>query len=174
MGRKDITTRVATGKDNVLLAEFGRRTFYENYAQDNTPEDMAAYLAENFSPEIQAGLLGDETYTFVIAEIEGEMAGYVELHITDYPDCVRGVRPMELERIYADTKRQGQGVGSTLMLAALDTARVKGCDVVWLSVWKVNEKAIAFYERWGYEKAGTEGFMLGSDLQWDWIMTRKV
>ena len=37
-------------QDAELLAELGARTFSETFAVDNTPENMAAYLAAAFTP----------------------------------------------------------------------------------------------------------------------------
>ena len=54
-----INIRFATAADNVLLAEMGARTFYDAFAADNTPEDMAVYLAASFSPEKQAAELNE-------------------------------------------------------------------------------------------------------------------
>ena len=49
--------RRAVAVDAGLLAELGARTFYESFAADNTPENMAAYLAESFGPDKQAAEL---------------------------------------------------------------------------------------------------------------------
>jgi ribosomal protein S18 acetylase RimI-like enzyme len=43
---------------------------------------------------------------------------------------------------------------------------------MWLSVWQKNPRAIAFYQKWGFEIAGTATFTIGSDVQTDWIMGR--
>jgi len=43
----------------------------EPLPQNNTPEDMAAYVAASFNPVQLEGELGDSRSTFLIAEIEG-------------------------------------------------------------------------------------------------------
>lgn len=55
----DITIRYGTPDDNHLLAELGARAFYETFAADNSPENMAAFLAETYGPEKQASELAD-------------------------------------------------------------------------------------------------------------------
>ena len=60
------------------------------------------------------------------------------------------------------------------MQAALQEARGGGYDVIWLGVWQENPRAVAFYERWGFQKVGTHVFRLGDDPQTDWIMQRGV
>ena len=50
----------------------------------------------------------------------------------------------------------------------------RGHDVLWLGVWEENRKAIAFYERWGFGRVGTEIFDVGGDRQRDAILTLPI
>ena len=45
----DLTIRRGTLADAALLSELGARTFSETFAADNTPEDLAAYVAASFN-----------------------------------------------------------------------------------------------------------------------------
>src|SRR5689334_8758379 len=45
----DVTIRRGTLGDAALLSELGARTFSETFAADNTPEDLAAYVATSFN-----------------------------------------------------------------------------------------------------------------------------
>ena len=166
--------RKATRKDNQLLAALGARTFADSFAADNTPEDMAAYLEKSFSPEKQAAELADPGTTFLIAEIDGQPVGYTRLRQDPPPDCVKGMHPIEIVRLYSVKEWIGRGVGAALMQACLNEAARAGHDVIWLDVWEKNPRAIAFYQRWGFQKVGEQGFQLGDDLQTDWLMARKV
>ncbi len=49
-----------------------------------------------------------------------------------------------------------------------------GGDVLWLGVWEHNQRAIAFYHRWGFAIVGTHTFQLGADLQTDFLMQRSL
>jgi GNAT superfamily N-acetyltransferase len=135
---------------------------------------MAAYLAQSFGPEIQACELADPLSRFLIAERGAHVAGFAKLNFGPAPTAVAGRQPMEISRIYARKPWIGQGVGAALMQACLDEAARQGCDVVWLSVWQRNPRAIAFYQRWGFAQAGTAVFQLGADPQTDWLMARPV
>jgi diamine N-acetyltransferase len=164
--------RKATALDNYLLAELGARTFADSFAADNTPEDMAAYLAGAFNPQKQAGELVDPATTFLIAEVDGQPVGYARLKQGPAPACVTANRPIEIIRFYSIKELIGHGVGAALMTASLEEARRLGCDVAWLDVWEKNPRAIAFYTKWGFVKVGEQGFQLGDDLQNDWLMAR--
>lgn len=166
--------RYASAADNILLAEMGAETFADSFGADNTPENMRAYLAASFSPEIQARELADAASRFLIIEHEGAAVGYAQVSFAGAPDCVSGQKLMEIVRIYARKEWIGRKVGAQLMQACLNDAEHAGCDVVWLGVWEHNPRAIAFYRKWKFERVGTQTFQLGDDLQTDWVMARPV
>ena len=167
-----INIRYATTQDNNLLAEIGAQTFYDSFAADNTPEDMAAYLSASFSPEKQGLELADPNATFLIAEIESEVVGYSHLKLAHAPKAIVGHKPLEIARFYARKAWIGKGVGAQLMARSLQEAGAMGCDVVWLGVWEKNLRAIAFYTKWGFVEVGRQTFQLGDDLQQDLLMAR--
>jgi GNAT superfamily N-acetyltransferase len=169
-----INIRQATIQDNKLLAEIGAETFYDSFAADNTPEDMAAYLFASFSPARQAVELADSESRFLIAEINDEVVGYAHLRFSAAPQVIIGQKPMEIVRFYARKPWIGKGVGAHLMKGCLQEARAVGCDVVWLDVWEKNLRAIAFYRKWRFIEVGGQAFQLGDDLQQDLLMARAL
>jgi GNAT superfamily N-acetyltransferase len=169
-----IHIRTATAADAPLLAQLGSQTFYDSFAADNTPENMAAYLAESFSPQKQAAELAEAGSLFLIAEHQGQVLGYTRLRQGAPPQGVTGARPLEIVRLYAVQSWIGQGVGAALMQAALDEARRRGCDTVWLDVWEPNQRARDFYARWGFIQVGIQTFKLGEELQQDLVLQRVV
>lgn len=169
-----ITIRHATPTDAILLAEIGVETFSDTFAAQNTPENMAAYLAASFSPEIQAAELAEAGSVFLIAEREGEAVGYARLKGGSTEIGVTGSYPVELVRIYTRTQWLGQGFGAGLMQACITEAARIGGDVLWLGVWERNPRAIRFYQKWGFVRVGTHVFQMGDDPQTDWIMVRDL
>ena len=170
----EICLRYAKAADNLLLAQAGRRLFYEAFAAQNSPQNMEAYLAEFFGPEKQAIELADPTSVTMIAEVDGIFAGYVRLKEGMPNIDIPALHPIELVRIYTERVFLGQGVGSQMMQGCLEEAACRGCDAIWLGVWQHNPGAIRFYERWGFTKAGTQNFRLGDDIQTDFVMYRKL
>jgi diamine N-acetyltransferase len=169
-----VQIRIAGPADAELLAEFGARTFEDSFGYSTTPEDLAAYLSANFTPSKLADELAAESTRFLIAEIDGAEAGYVKLRWTDPPSSITANSPLELVRIYAAREWHGRGVGPALMTRALQEAQQMAADVLWLSVWQENERAIAFYEKWDFDKVGEQFFMIGTDRQADWLMARSI
>jgi diamine N-acetyltransferase len=173
-----IHIRHATLDDANLLAEIGKETFSDSFAANNTPENLAFYLASAFNPDIQAGELIDPASMFFIAESgmesDGETIGYAQLKEGSIGPNVSGVYAIEIARIYARKPWIGQGVGAALLQACLEEAARRGCDTIWLGVWERNSRAIVFYQKWGFNRVGTHIFQMGDDPQTDWVMERPV
>ena len=169
--------RLGNAEDAELLAELGARTFSETFAADNTPEDMAAYLADAFSLAQQAAELADPRATFLIAEtgeINKVAAGYAMIRSGFAPPCVTGDKPIELVRLYVSQESLGSGVGAALMQACIDEAKQRGYETLWLGVWEHNPRAQAFYRKWNFHEVGTHVFQLGDDPQTDILMQRSL
>jgi len=169
-----IDIRFATARDAPLLAELGARTFARTFGPDNTEEDMSAYLASAFGPHIQGAEIADPDSVFLIAQAEDAAAGYARLRFGESRPTVAGTRPVEVARFYADGPWIGRGIGAALMIACLDLAANRACDVAWLDVWERSPRAIAFYQKWGFAVVGSQQFRLGSDVQNDFLMARAI
>lgn len=172
--KKSFVIRRATVADSEMLAQLGARTFSDTYAADNTPEDMSAYLAENFNPERLASELADPASIFLIAEIDGKVAGYARLLSGESPSCVGASNSIELARLYVARQWLGLGAGEALMRACISEAKRAGHETMWLGVWERNERARRFYSKWEFRKVGEQIFKLGSDPQTDWLMARDL
>ncbi len=174
MAERLTTVRLASPADAAALAELGSRTFRDAFEAENTPEDMALYLASSYGPELQSAELRNAAVVTLLAEAGSELAGYSQLREGSEPACVGGSRPIELWRFYVERAWQGQGVAQTLMEATLEAARARGADTVWLSVWERNQRAQAFYRKSGFLDRGEQPFILGHDRQTDRVMARPL
>jgi len=157
-------------RDAGLLAELGACTFSDTFAADNTPADMAAYLASAFNPEQQAAELADPQCLFQIAENNGVAVGYSMLRSGNVLPEVTGDKPIELVRLYVSQDSLGSGVGAALMEACIGEAKQRGYQTLWLGVWERNHRAQAFYRKWNFHEVGTHVFHLGDDPQTDILM----
>ena len=170
MLHKYITIRQAGVEDNEHLSIVGRETFFDSFAADNHPADMAAYLEKTFSPDIQAAELAEPSSRFLIAEAEAMTVRYARLVEASPPLFIKARKPIQLARLYARKQWIGNGVGAALMTACIDEATRMQCDGIWLGVWGRNARAIEFYRKWGFSQMGTQPFVLGNDRQTDLIL----
>lgn len=174
MENSNLDIRHARIEDARLLAELGAQTFAETFTEENTPEDMAAYLADSFSLEKLTAELTDPLSIFFIAEVDGHAAGYAKLHSGEASDGIEGQNPIELVRLYVSRKWLGRGVGQALMQRCINEGRAKGFQTIWLGVWERNHRALAFYRKWNFREVGEHIFQLGSDAQRDILMQRAI
>jgi diamine N-acetyltransferase len=170
----NLIVRRGNADDAELLAKLGSRTFSETFALDNTPEDMAAYLASAFSPAQQAAELADPRCLFQIAETNGVAVGYAMLRSGSSLHGVTNDKPIELVRLYVSRESLGSGVGAALMQACIGEAKRRDHETLWLGVWEHNRRAQAFYRKWNFQEVGTHVFQLGDDPQTDILMQRSL
>ena len=153
-----------------VLQEISRGTFIETYAQANTEADMQAYLAAHFSLEqLQKELQNPASYFYFI-RIDKEAVGYLKLNVGEAQTEPQDVTALEIERIYILKSHQGKQLGQRLHQKAVQIAKQKKVNYLWLGVWEKNPKAIGFYQRMGFVVYDRHIFKLGDDLQTDLLM----
>jgi ribosomal protein S18 acetylase RimI-like enzyme len=103
-----------------------------------------------------------------------DVVGYVKIRDERVPLSLGNTNALEIARLYAMNNQIGKGVGSFLMQACIDAATEKSKEWLWLGVWEKNQRAIEFYTRWGFEKFDETDFLLGDDMQRDWLMKKRV
>lgn len=166
--------RHATIEDAELVADISRQSFYDTFASHNSKEDMDIFLNLQFTKGRLMLEVGAIENTFLLAYAENEIAGYVKLRDSRHPKALNSNNAMEIARLYAMKNFIGKGVGNFLMRHSIDQARQKGKDTVWLGVWKETDRALKFYEKWGFKIFDECDFVLGNDLQKDWLMKRDL
>jgi diamine N-acetyltransferase len=174
-----IRVRPAAVDDAPELSRLGAATFRETFEQENAPEDMAAYLAEAFTPQRQASEIADPNGIVLLAEAFGDaggpdLVGYAHLVPGPVPETVPGPDPLELKRLYVARAWHGRRVAQALMDAAIESARASGAQTLWLGVWERNPRAVAFYAKYGFVRVGEHTFTLGTDAQTDWVLARPL
>lgn len=169
-----VTIRLATPADAQLIADLSRQTFFDAFAADNTPENMDKFMKEQFTREKLMSEVKDPASTFLLAYTGEEVAGYARLRESPNPEELGNQPAIELARIYAVTSIIGKGVGSALMQECLRIAQEKKKTCIWLGVWEHNQRAIAFYTKWGFHKFSDHVFVVGDDPQTDWLMKKEL
>lgn len=166
------TIREALPADAKLLTDLAYTTFWDAFAHHpkNAPDDLNHYMRQAFNIEQISVELDDKDTVFLIAELDGEAAGYAKLIADRTEPGIGGQRPVELNRLYAHQKHLGQGVGQALMDACFERAKHDDRDVMWLGVWEYNPRAQRFYEKNGFRVVGSHVFQLGEDAQTDMLM----
>lgn len=168
-----IVYRPATPADAQAIAAFAGQSFVDTFAHLYPPEDLQAYLAKSYAVDVIAAELADPEVHYAVALQDGAIAGYsmwgpVELK------AAHSANAFELYRLYVDGQVKGAGVARALMDDVVAQIRAAGGDEIWLSVWENNERAQAFYRRYGFEHIGEHKFMVGNTADRDLIWRARV
>lgn len=167
-----INIRRATEKDASLIAEISRETFYDSFAEQNTPEDMELFMEQQFSASRLIEELYDASNIFFLAYSEEEPVGYIKMKQGAHADLTDVSQAIEICRFYARKHLIGKGIGRAMMLYAIQYAQTADYKTIWLGVWEHNKRAIDFYRSFGFQKFSEHDFVLGTDVQRDWLMKR--
>ena len=174
MSHSSVEIKPCVAEDAEELSRFGARVFIRTFADHNTPENVADYVAKTYSTALQLREIKDPTFIAAMAWHGTEAVGYYQLRIHAPEPCVRGDLPIEILRFYVDQSMHGRGVASQLMAHCQRAAVNRGFETLWLGVWEKNFRAQKFYEKEGFEKVGSHEFVMGTDAQTDWIMEKSL
>jgi ribosomal protein S18 acetylase RimI-like enzyme len=165
----------ATTTEAQLLTDLGARAFLEAYSDVKAAKDLNDYIKTAFIKEqIEASIKNNEA-TFLIAYIDEEAVGYVKLRWDrSHPNLNLENKNMELERIYVLRDYWRHKIGAALMLHAIEIAKSKNFNYLWLGVWQQNNRAIDFYLKMGFEIFGTKKFYVGEEENDDFVLRIKL
>jgi diamine N-acetyltransferase len=152
------------------LQKIGKQTFYETYSDRNTEENMTNYLNDQFSIKKLTTELHDKNSENYFATFDEQVVGYLKLNFADSQTELQDQKALEIERIYVLKEFQGRKVGQLLYEKALERAKQKKANYIWLGVWEENPKAISFYLKNGFVEFNRHVFKLGNDEQIDIMM----
>lgn len=169
-----IMVRIATEDEAELIADISRKTFYQAFAHVNTKENMDKFMNEQFTREKLIKEVTAPGNIFLLAFSDQVPVGYVRLREGEGRTEFGQKDPIEIARFYVVNTSIGIGVGKEMMRKCIALAKEMKKDVIWLGVWERNKRAISFYTKWGFEKFGEQDFLLGDDIQKDWLMKRTI
>jgi ribosomal protein S18 acetylase RimI-like enzyme len=174
MINNNITIHTASKELAVLIADLSRQTFYETFAKYNSKANLDKFMNEQFTKKALMDEVGAPNNIFLLAYHNSKVAGYARLREYNIHPGIGTIHALEIARLYAVSSMIGKGVGSALMKKSIEIAKEKNKKCVWLGVWQQNHRAISFYFRWGFEIFATHDFLLGDDVQKDWLMKKMI
>ena len=167
-----IRYRDVSADDAAALADLHRRTFVETFAHLYRSENLEAFLAKLDEQGFRSELLDGEHHVR-FAESDGEPIGFVKLGPIMLP--VEPLRPaLELRQLYLLKAWQGRGIAQALTDWALALARSLGVEELYLSVYAENDRAKAFYRRYGFRYFAPHKFMVGEQADEEEIWKLEV
>jgi RimJ/RimL family protein N-acetyltransferase len=132
--------RQATPLDAEAFAAVVAAVAEEGWLASEPPVDVEA-----FACRVRTMLAGGDT--LFVADDGGAILGTAGLHVTR----AAGVVSLGMAVV---AQARGRGCGRALLEAAIAHARAAQCHKIELEAWPDNERAIALYERFGFEVEG--------------------
>jgi diamine N-acetyltransferase len=160
--------------DSHRLQDISHETFNETFKDQNTPDNMKAYLEKAFNLSQVEEELSNPSSQFFFVYFKNYLAGYLKVNMNDAQSEEYGDEFLEIERIYIKHNFHKLGLGKYLLKKAIDIAKEYNKKKIWLGVWERNENAIAFYKKLGFVQTGTHSFYMGDEEQVDIIMVKSL
>ncbi|MFC0559202.1 GNAT family N-acetyltransferase [Halalkalibacter alkalisediminis] len=171
-----MTVKVKKGnlEDLQILQEISIETFNDTFKDQNSPENMKAYIERAFNLKQLEKELSKISSEFFFVYVDNEVAGYLKVNTNDAQSEEMGEEALEIERIYIKSNFQKHGLGKYLLNKAMEMAMERNKKKIWLGVWEKNENAIAFYKKMGFVQTAAHSFYMGDEEQTDFIMTKTL
>jgi ribosomal protein S18 acetylase RimI-like enzyme len=167
-----MTFRLATAADLPAIDRLFRQSFCDTFAHLYRAEDLDAFLGQ-FTPRAWTDEFTDRGYRFRVAEVDGQLVGFVKLGPSALP-IETAARAIELRQLYVLKEHHGSGIAAALTDWAIAEARRQGFEELYLTVYVDNHRARRFYDRYGFEAVGRYDFMVGSHADEDIIMRKRL
>ncbi|WP_263706445.1 GNAT family N-acetyltransferase [Shouchella tritolerans] len=169
-----IRIKKCTFEDLQTLQEISIETFNATFKDQNSPENMKAYLKKAFNLKQLEKELSNIFSQFYFIYFNNEVAGYLKVNTNDAQSEEMGEESLEIERIYIRNKFQRHGLGKYLLTKAIEIAKEQNKNKIWLGVWEKNENAIGFYKKMGFVQTGAHSFYMGDEEQMDFVMIKTL
>jgi len=170
MKEANIILNRATISDINQLQQVSRQTFSETFSVMNTEENLRKYLEEELSIEKLSNELVNAGSEFYLTLLENNVIGYLKLNFGQSQTELKEDNAMEIERIYVLKEFHGKRFGQFLYDKAIQIAKQRNVDYLWLGVWEKNLRARNFYLKNGLVDFDKHLFKLGNDVQTDIMM----
>lgn len=159
-------------RDAEALDRIFETSFCDTFAHLYRSEDLETFLS-SFGVEDWQSQLEDRRYAFRVAEVDDEPVAYVKLGPLKLPVEPEG-QALLLDQLYVLKEHHGSGIARALMDWAVEEARRRRAQELYLTVYVDNHRARRFYDRYGFEAAGRYDFMVGNHADEDIIMRKPL
>ncbi|MFZ6779333.1 GNAT family N-acetyltransferase [Undibacterium sp. Ji83W] len=169
-----VQIRPATQADALCLSVLATQVFLDTYATTGIRPAIAREVLHAFSVSVIAGLLEHNETFLHVAERDGHLLGFSQITIGTRQELVIAQHPAELDRLYVQEPFTRMGLGSQLLHVAETSATRHGADVMWLTPWVHNARALQFYARKGYADIGSTSFLMDGEAHENRLLRKQL
>ncbi|MFZ6760573.1 GNAT family N-acetyltransferase [Undibacterium sp. Ji50W] len=169
-----IQIRPATHDDALCLSVLAMQVFLDTYATTGIRPAIAKEVLHAFSVSAFTDLLTRDGRFIHVAEREGNLLGFSQITLGTRQELITATHPAELDRLYVQEPFTRMGLGSELLRTAEATAVQHGADVMWLTPWVHNTRALQFYARLGYADMGNTSFFMEGEAHENRVLCKRL
>lgn len=161
----------ADASDAEALSAFAEGSFRHTFGHIYDPADLAVFLAGWNPPDRIRAQIADPDWTIALVRGgDGAILGFIKLGPIDFdlPEGQPAAGATELHQLYVDEAAKGRGVAAALIEWGIAWARERA-SILYLSVFTENDRAQAFYRRYGFVDVGRNAFRVGNHIDEDRI-----
>ncbi|MBO9694863.1 MAG: GNAT family N-acetyltransferase [Sphingopyxis sp.] len=161
--------QLARTGDAEAIAAFANRSFTHTFGHIYDPADLATFLASWNPPDrVRAQIASDDHAIAMVRDEAGAILGYIKMGPVDFelPADQPTDSAVELHQLYVADAAKGTGVAVALMDWGIAWARERA-SILYLTVFTENDRAQAFYRRYGFHDVGRNAFRVGNHIDED-------
>jgi GNAT superfamily N-acetyltransferase len=170
----ELVFRPAEAHDALCLGVLGTQVFLDTYATGGIRPSLAREARTHFSTDAMQRLFDTPDAEVLLAECKNHLVGFAQLSHGQRHALVAAHSPVELARLYVQRPFTGCGVGRALLRRAQAHVAAKGADVMWLTAWVGNARALAFYAREGYSEQGVTSYEFEGEAYENRLFARQL
>ncbi len=146
--------------DIPTLSILASKALWESHGHSAAYEDMNLYITTKLSEEALFAELLDERNIFYWVHHDGQPAGYSKIIFNTPNEFIAAQNVTKMERLYFLEVFHGLGLARQLFDFNVGIAKQNNQAGIWLNVWKENHRAVAFYQKMGFEIVGESLFKI--------------
>lgn len=163
-----IEVRKASTEDYEIIRDLANRTWFTTYSEILSQEQLDYMLEMMYSLQAYTEQILIKSHHFLLASEEGIFFGFASYELNYHSETAK------IHKLYVVPEAQGKGVGQKLLSVIQNEALKNSNDKIVLNVNRFN-KAVNFYQKAGFEKAGEEDINIGNGyLMEDFIMRKEL
>lgn len=169
-----MTIRAASKDDASSLAALSIEVWIGTYLRNGVSKVFADYALSSFTTEKFEAFIDDENEIILVSDNSDGINGFVRVTLRSPAPIEESPKTeTEVATLYVQPRHKGKGIGKRLLESVFRLCAERGCAGVWLAVNSENRDAIAFYNRFGFTRAGQTAFRIADQSYLNNVMVKR-
>ena len=169
-----ISLRPAVAADALCLSVLAMQVFLDTYATEGIRPAIAREVLASYSESAFLEAIAGPGARLCVAEREGHLIAFAHVTLRATHELAPAGTHAELLRLYVQEPFTAIGLGTRLLAEAERMALAEKADVLWLTPWVHNHRAIAFYLKRGYQDHGLTHFVFEGEAHENRVFAKRL